>query len=245
MIVRKSSKGLHIVYQAAHGLLAGKIAQELKLDYRTDPWLDTLIAIIEHDDHQLDFEEKKYLSDLGIPLDFAENQISIEKILKRAERVIGQAKSKSIWTAMLVSFHLNFLYGKLRDESQKAKQFLEGQDAFRKETISHFGIAQKKAESVYELLRFCDRCSLILCKDEIPGGHRKLEINTSIDQKTYFIWEKENGKISVAPWCFEKSEFEVNVEETIVGQPKFKNEKEFRIVLESTERDTRSWKFEE
>lgn len=109
MIVRKSSKGLHIVYQAAHGLLAGKIAQELKLDYRTDPWLDTLIAIIEHDDHQLDFEEKKYLSDLGIPLDFAENQISIEKILERAERVIGQAKSKSIWTAMLVSFHLDFL----------------------------------------------------------------------------------------------------------------------------------------
>ncbi len=244
MIVRKSSKGLHIIYQAAHGLLAGKIAQALKLDYRTDRWLDTLIAIVEHDDHQLDFEEKKYLSDLGIPLDFTEGDVSTDKILKRAERVVRQAKSKSLWTAMLVSFHLDFLYGNFREESKKATQFLESQDTFRNEMISHFGISQTKAESVYELLRFCDRCSLILCKDEIPGNHRKLEINTSIKQKTYFIREKENGKISVNPWCFEASEFKVSVEETLLEQPKFKNQKEFQAILENTDRSYRSWSFE-
>ncbi len=245
MIVRKSSKGLHIIYQAAHGLLAGKIAHELKLDYRSDRWLDTLIAIVEHDDHQLDFKEKKYLSELGIPMDFTENETSVDKILKRAERVIGQAKSKSLWTAMLVSFHLDFLYGDLRQENEKARQFLKSQDTFRNDTISHFGIGKKKAEAVYELLRFCDRCSLILCKDEIPDGHRKLEINTAIAQKTYFIREKGNGKISVEPWCFEKSEFTVSVEETLVERPKFKNQKEFHDVLEKSERTALSWNFEQ
>ena len=59
MIVRKSSEGFHIIYQAAHGLLAGKIAQELKHKFRPPYWLETLVAVIEHDDQQLNFEEKK------------------------------------------------------------------------------------------------------------------------------------------------------------------------------------------
>jgi hypothetical protein len=66
MIVRKTHRGLHVIFQASHGLLAGKIAEQLKIKYRPSLWLDTLVAIVEHDDQQLDFKENNYLSELGI-----------------------------------------------------------------------------------------------------------------------------------------------------------------------------------
>jgi hypothetical protein len=59
MIVKKSSEGLHIIWQSTHGLLAGKIAEQLKIKLRPKLWLETLVAIVEHDDQQLDFDEKK------------------------------------------------------------------------------------------------------------------------------------------------------------------------------------------
>nr|MBI1229778.1 DUF3891 family protein [Cytophagales bacterium] len=244
MIVRKTHQGLHIIFQASHGLLAGKIAEHVKIKYRPFLWLDTLVAIVEHDDQQLDFKENNYLSDLGIPLDFTEDSKSVLKSIKRAKRVFDHAKSKSSWTALLVSFHLDFLYGSLGEESIKAKQFLEAQRAFRKETITHFGIDEDKATSYYEILKFCDRCSLILCKEEVPDAERKLEINTSIDGKTFFIYRRKNGNLSVTPWCFEADTFELSIEETILEQTKYKNQQELKDVIEATPRTSVTWKFE-
>ena len=231
MIVRKSAEGLHIIYQAAHGLLAGKIANELKHRFRPPLWLETLVAVIEHDDQQLNFEEKKYLSALGVPLDFTENNATVKQVLVRCERVTRQARSKSLWTAMLVSYHLNFLYGDLRDKHATAKKFLESQDGYRKECRKYFGITSAMAESFYQILRFCDRCSLILSKDEIPTLGRKLEINKSLDGKTYQIFTNEDSTVNIVPWCFEEDEFKLTVEETLVIKPQFKNQIEFRDYL--------------
>jgi hypothetical protein len=177
-------------------------------------------------------------------LDFTEDSKSTLKSIKRANRVFDHAKSKSSWTALLVSFHLDFLFGSLAEESLKAKQFLEVQRAFRKETISHFRIDKDKATSHYEILKFCDRCSLILCKDEVPDAARKLEINTSIDGKTYFISRKKNGYFTVPPWCFEADTFELSIEETILEQTKYKNQQELKDIIEATPRTSVTWKFE-
>ena len=231
MIVRKSSEGLHIIYQAAHGLLAGKIAVELKLKFRPSQWLETLIAVIEHDDQQLDFEEKKYLSALGMPLDFMDNSATVKQVLLRCERVIIHARSKSLWSAMLVSYHLDFLYGDLREKHATAKRFLESQDGFRSECRKHFGLTEPKAEAHYEILRFCDRCSLILSKKEVPSLGRKLEINKSLDGKTYNIFYNEDASINVSPWCFEQDEFKVSIEEILVDKIQFQNQLEFRDYL--------------
>ncbi|WP_194775271.1 DUF3891 family protein [Pararhodonellum marinum] len=243
MIVRKTDQGLHVIFQASHGLLAGKIADQLMIKYRPLLWLETLIAVVEHDDQQLDYKEKNYLSELGIPLDFTEDSESAIKSIKRAKRVFDQAKSKSLWTALLVSFHLDFLYESLREKNVKAKQFLDAQKAFRKETVSYFGIDEDKAASQYALVKFCDRCSLILCKNEVPDAERKLEINTSIDGKTYFIFRQKNQNLSITPWCFEADAFELSIEETVLEQTKFKNKKELKDVLEATPRRNVTWKF--
>jgi hypothetical protein len=244
MIVRKTHQGLHVIYQASHGLLAGKIAEQLKIKYRPQLWLETLIAVVEHDDQQLDFKEKNYLSELGIPLDFTEDSESPATSIERAKRVFDHAKSKSLWTALLVSFHLDFLYESLREESAKAAEFLDAQKAFRKETVSFFGIDEEKAASHYAILKFCDRCSLILCKDEVPDAERKLEINNSIDGKSHFISSKKDGNLTVNPWCFEADSFEVSIEETVLEQTKYKNQQELKDVLEATPRRMLKWRFE-
>jgi hypothetical protein len=244
MIVRKTHQGLHVIFQASHGLLAGKIAEQLMIKYRPPLWLETLVAVVEHDDQQLDFKEKNYLSELGIPLDFTEDSESVMTSVKRANRVFAHAKSKSLWTALLVSYHLDFLYGSFRDKSVKASQFLGAQAAFRKETVTYFGINEDKAASYYAILKFCDRCSLILCKDEVPDAERKLEINTSIEGNTYYISREINGNLSVSPWCFEADSFELSIEETVLEQTKYKNQKELADVLEATPRRNVTWKFE-
>jgi hypothetical protein len=244
MIVRKTHQGLHVIFQASHGLLAGKIAEQLMIKYRPPLWLETLVAVVEHDDHQLDFKEKNYLSELGIPMDFTEDPESPANSIKRARRVFEHAKSKSLWTALLVSFHLDFLYDSLREKSAKAKEFLDEQMSFRKKTVSHYGIDKDKAASHYALLRFCDRCSLILCKNEVPDSERKLEINTSLDGKPHFISCKKNGNLTVTPWCFEADSFEISIEETILEQTKYKNQQELKEVLEATPRRNVTWKFE-
>lgn len=244
MIVRKSSKGLHLIHQASHGLLAGKIAEQLKTHLKPAPWIETLVAIIEHDDHQLDFDEKNYLSKLGVPLDFTENTTTTRKVVKRAKRVFEQAKSKSLWTALLVSLHLEYLYGDLKDKHKKAKKFLKEQSTFREKNVSKFKMSLKDLKNQYQVLLFCDRCSLILCKDEIPSVGRKIEINTSIKGKKYFISRNKDQSISVAPWCFEADLFEVRIEETILEKLKFKNQKELRKILNKTPRNIICWKFQ-
>ncbi|PRY84748.1 DUF3891 family protein [Mongoliibacter ruber] len=244
MIVRKTHQGLHVIFQASHGLLAGKIAEQLMVKYRPPLWLETLVAVVEHDDQQLDYKEKNYLSELGIPLDFSEDSTGAIKSIKRAKRVFVQAKSKSIWTALLVSFHLDFLYGSLKEKNVKAKLFLNAQKAFRKKAIAYFGIEEKKALAHYALLSFCDRCSLILCKDEVPDTERKLEINTSIDGKTYYIHRQKNGTLCIEPWCFETDSFELSIEETILEQTKYKNQEELKDVLDTLPRRNMTWKFE-
>lgn len=244
MIVNKSSNGLHVIYQASHGLLAGKIAEQVMLKYRPVLWLETLVAVVEHDDQQLDYDEKNYLSKLGMPLDFSEDSVSVSKVLKRAKRVFHHAKGKSLWTALLVSFHLDFLYDSLRGKSIKAKRFLDAQKIFREETITYFGINEDEAASYYQIVSFCDRCSLILCKDEIPDAERKIEINTSLDGKNYFIHRKKNEKLSITPWCFEANSFKLSIEETILEQTKFKNQKQLRDVLEASQRNILIWEFE-
>jgi len=184
MIVTKSKEGFHIINHAAHGLLAGKIATHIKHNLMPKQWFETIIAITEHDDRQLNFDEKNYLSDIGIPLDFTEESSTNIQVLKRMQRVINSVKSKSSWTRLLVSYHLQFLYGKLRSQSKKVDSFLLEERKMRSKILSDYKIDNKKGKAYYEILRFCDRLSLILCKNEVPTRGRKLEINTSIEGHT-------------------------------------------------------------
>jgi len=121
MIVKKSKHGLHIILHAAHGLLAGKH------NLRPINWFETLVAICEHDDHQLNLDQKDYLSPLGVPLDFTEDSGTVNEVLKRMQRIIRTSINKSSWVSLLISYHLDFLYSDLKMKSKKIDTFLENE----------------------------------------------------------------------------------------------------------------------
>ena len=250
MIVRNTEKGWELIFHYAHGLLAGEIAQQLKHKLRPERWVETLTAIVEHDDHQLDFDEKNYLNAVGNPLDFTEEHQTTTEILERAKRVMAQAINKSGWIALLISMHLDFLFGHLAEEDASAakrqaqtKVFFDEQQKLRKRLRQRYGLTKEMAVKYYEILRFCDRCSLILCQKSIPAAGRKLEVNTGIAEKPHFILEK-NGKITITPWCFEEDAFEISVEVHHLKQATFEDNMELKKALGEGDVELRVFRFE-
>ncbi len=234
MIVNKSVIGLHIILHEAHGLLAGKIANEIAQEYRPIHWFETLIAVCEHDDRQLNFEEKNYLSDIGVPMDFTEDRSSVKEVLKRMNRVIKSSTNKSLWVRLLISYHLEFIYSQIRKDSKQINDFFIKEEKSRQDIVKHFNISDKNGRTYYEFLRFCDRLSLILCKDEAPDNERLLEINTSINGHTFFIKKSLNEEMIISPWIFSRSKFELSVEERILKETQFTSSSQFESVLMHT-----------
>jgi len=244
MLVNRNKNGLSIIYHAAHGLLAGKIANKIDSKYRPEPWFESLVAVTEHDDRQLNFEEKSYLSEVGIPLDFTEEQRTIPEIMKRIKEVIISTKNKSSWTRLLVSYHIEFLYGKLQSESKRISSFLKTENEARKVILELYNCSEKKARESYEFLRFCDRLSLILCHNKVPEQGRNLEINQSILNKKFFIYKSENETLSIRPWIFEADSFKLSVEKRSIDYSYFSSEQEFETSLNNCSPTLLKWVFE-
>ena len=242
MIVNKSLLGLHIIFHEAHGLLAGKIANEIAESYRPIHWFETLIAICEHDDRQLNFAEKNYLSEIGVPLDFTEEEFTVQDIMIRMQRILKSSENKSLWIKLLISYHLEFIYGDMGEKSKRITSLFKEQEQVRKIILEDYKISDKDARSYYEFLRFCDRLSLILCKDETPERGRLLEINTSIAGKTYFIKKTENEELIISPWIFSTDEFELSVEERVLRETQFTSNLKFEAVLLRSKPKIKKWK---
>jgi hypothetical protein len=243
MIVNTKNKGWEIFSHSAHGLLAGQIANELQDEFKDENWVATLAAIIEHDDRQLDFEEKNYLTEHGIPKDFLLDDRKVEEIIKRSKRLMQQAERKSTWIAMLILHHIQYIYKDMAAENTSLDNYLEKLKLQEEEYMNARKLSKKKVNEIYQILVFADRCSLILCQDAVPAMSRKLEINTSIRDATYFINEKEEGLITVEPWVFKKDEFSVNAEYKLLEQSSFKDNKDFEKSLEASPVRIKKWNF--
>ncbi|MFV8224319.1 DUF3891 family protein [Christiangramia aquimixticola] len=243
MIVNTKNKGWEIFSHSAHGLLAGQIANELIEELKDENWVATLAAIIEHDDRQLDFDEKDYLTDLGMPRDFLLEERKVEEIIKRSKRLLVEAERKSTWIAILILHHIQYIYKDMAQDNKSLSSFLETLHTREQSLIKANKLPVKKVKDTYQILVFADRCSLILCQDAIPAMNRKLEINTSIRDTTYFIKEKEDELITIEPWIFRSDNFSVNAEYKVLDQSSFKDNKEFEKCLNECPVRIKKWNF--
>ncbi len=235
MIVKHHSEGWEIISHYAHGLLAGKIASQLSKDLMPEHWVDVLTAIVEHDDHLLNFEEQDYLTKNGTPKDFTMESNKNREALEHAQRVYANAMQKSQLVALLVGRHLEFLNEDLAEDFKPMEQFLEDIDALRAQQRKLYGLLRKDEDNLYDIMLFSDRCSLILCQDKIPEVGRKLEINNTIRNKTYFIYQDNTEKITVEPWPFEHDKIKLDFEYRIIPQATFKNNQELKKLLDDVE----------
>lgn len=247
MIVCHASEGWEVIHQYAHGLLAGQIAEQIDPSHRPPRWVDTLAAIINHDDYQLDFDERSYLDASGAPLDFMQENPSGRERLAYIQRLLKNSKRKSGWIALLVSMHTEFIYQDAKADNPAMQSFLKEQAEERKRLRRRYGVTKAEAEAAYLFLRFCDRLSLILCRQEVPSAGRRLEINRAMDNQTYYVRQHpaDDAALTVEPWCFAIGEFKVAVDVQLLRQLRFKSNQELEKALAEAEVEVREWTFKQ
>lgn len=238
MIVNPTPQGWEIIYQRAHALLAAKLAYYLHEELRTDEslWLEMLNSIAEHDDGQQGWKGKNHLTEAGAPKDLTQQKYNLEQ----ARDVVSESAQKSRWVALMTSLHTYHLHRSFQGDSQELDAFLEEQLDYQKSLRRSLGINKEASERAYTIMRWCDECSLVLCKSQIPPQGRKLEIGKLPKNTPRFIFQLDN-KLCITPWPFKSDSFEISLEYYSVEQLVFENDEELRQLLGHQSPEVRRW----
>ena len=224
MIVNYKETGWEVITQRAHGSVAAQIAMHWRSAERPVRWMETLLAIAEHDDAEVELDGECLITEAGGPLNFAMKQFDKQHVEKLAMMTI----TKSRYIALLVSMHMDFLYRKEEKENKEVQQFLEQQRRLQDEWRNDLGIDEKEADRIYSLLEWSDAFSLIICQRQIQPEQRGIEISTGPDGVAYRLFQLEEGVLTVEPWPFESQSFKIAYESREINELKFESSAAFR-----------------
>lgn len=241
MIVHPTTEGWEVIFQRAHELLALQLAYHWKAELRPKRWIEVLSAISDHDNEQEGWKANRHLNKKGAPLDFSLQDFS----LQQARGVTEAARYKSSMVRLMISMHTSFLYERLRGQAKETDAFLDEQQEVQKIMRSRLSFTKKEARQAYAVVQWADRCSLILCRQELPADERKLEIFHGPEGTTHYIFQRNDQSVGVTPWCFQENEFRVRVEYRRLKQLKFSSDKALAEALLATEPKEREWVFKE
>lgn len=239
MIVKSIPSGWEVIYQRAHGLLAAKLAFYWKVAERPPHFVETLLAIAEHDDGIPESRTPENLTKAGAPKDFQLLGHSAEQY----RNVMEIAGSKSRWNALMTSMHTTFLYEDQKYEDADIEKFVKEQHKFQRELLKEFKMGREEAEKHYRFVEWCDALSLLLCMDQIQPEQRRMDISVGPDGTMYQIWQDEKQNLRVEPWPFEPDSFEVIVDYRELNQLQFKNAQELDKHLKKAKVKIRKWSF--
>ena len=237
MIVNAIPEGWEVIYQQAHGVLAAQLAYQLKPELQCGYWVETIIAIANHDNRQKTWRGKDGLTQAGAPADFT----LLPTTLEQAQALMHAVRFQSRWVTMLTSMHMSYLYESQRDQQKDMNDFLDEQQALQKACRQSLGISREEAEKAYAILQWCDRFSLILCRNELPADERALEITEGPDGETYFVKQLQDATLHVEPWPFTVPQLQVHVEYRVLEQLQFKDDAELAKVLHQAEARRKQW----
>ncbi len=245
MIVTQTDQGWQLINQQAHGLLAMQAALHWHADKRPKQWVETLVALTEHDDGQEPWEGRNHLTAAGAPLHFRITEYSVEQ----CRNLIQIGLDKSRWNALMVSMHTTFLYDPKRGEDPALDEFLDQQRDNQTKWRKQYGATKTEAQYAYDFLQWFDALSLILCLDQLPMNERRLEISLGPDGIPYFINQRntdrdgEPGSLYVDPWPFDTDEFSVHVEAAQIDQLIFNDDAELYNAVQDAAIEIKEWTF--
>lgn len=242
MIVTSVESGWEVVFQRSHGLLAGQIAERFRSEFKPELWVETLDAILSHDDHKQAFDGRHYVTDLGAPKDFTLVAFDAEERIEEAKRRLRESTRNHRWIGLLISRHVHQLYATADGVQAEMIELLDEQTAWRRKTLREVGRKKTELEDAYQLLRWCDRCSLILARGNVPAMERSIEITHGLGGQRYELMQRQDGSIAVEPWPFEPDEFEVGVEVKCLNQLAFDDDNDLVTHLDEAKIDHRSWR---
>lgn len=240
MIVTYTDKGWEIITQRTHGLLAAQIASNWRVKDRSRRWLETMLAIAEHDDAQIELERDDLLTELGGPFNFDMRRFDLDHCKRTYEFSI----SKSRYIAILNLMHLQFVYGKEVKNDLSALKLMTSVSRDIRQFRGELGITASEAQKDYDLLEWCDALSLLICQHYIQPESRAVEISKGPDHKPYKLIHIEANRLSVDPWPFETDSFEVYVESRTIPQLRFKNSEDFKKQFINADVSEKIWNLE-
>ncbi|QJW89051.1 DUF3891 family protein [Spirosoma taeanense] len=239
MIVTQTDTGWQIINQQAHGLLAVQAAMQWRQDKRPIHWVETLIALTEHDDGQDPWTERNHLTSAGAPLHFKILDYSVEQ----CKNLIQIGLQKSRWNALMMSMHTSFLYEPKRGSDKALDEFLDQQVDNQKKWRKQYGTRKAEAQYAYDFVQWCDALSLVLCLGQVPPEERRLEVSVGPDGISYFILQRKDRSLLMDPWPFEADGFSVYVETFQVNQLIFKDDNELYNAIQDAPIIISEWVF--
>jgi len=240
MIVNYTPEGWQIIYQQAHALLATQLAWQWPPFGPTDRWVGLLAATAQHDDEQQHWDGHYGLTPAGAPANFTMKDFSWEQ----ATGVMHAARFQGQWRSLLTSMHLSFLYDGMRGQQKELAAFLDEQQASQERWRKALKVSKKEAQQAYDLMQWCDRLSLILCRHELPEMGRSLEISAGPDGQRYDVAQPSpGGPLTVTPWPFGAQQFAVSVEASLLSQLQFKDDAELAAALRAAPIVQLHWEF--
>ena len=237
MIVTYKEEGWHVITQRAHGILAAQLAMEWRRKDRPERWTETVLAIAEHDDAEVELDGENVLTPTGGPLNF--NMKTFE--LAHCQKLSMFMQTKSRLIALLTSLHMVFLYGKDATENKEARAFLEEQKSLQEGWAKELGMEKAECLRLYDLLEWCDACSLLICQGEQQPEKRKMEISTGPDKQMYHLVQVDETTLTVEPWPFEAKTFTVSFEWRLIKQLQFSSSAQFREAFQQAAINETKW----
>jgi hypothetical protein len=227
MIVNYTEAGWELITQRAHGILAAQLAQHWNKKGRPQRWMETLLAIAEHDDAMIELEGENLLTEAGGPLNFTMKNFELEHCM----RLSRFTQSKSRYIALLTSMHMIFIYRKDMEQDPAAKEFLNEQQKLQTQWRKELNLTKEEAEKTYAFMEWCDAFSLLLCQRAVQPESRAVEISRGPDGEKYELLQVGEGQLTLVPWPFEENAFEVAFESRSIAQLEFKSSDELRSLF--------------
>lgn len=224
MIVTYKEDGWQVVTQRSHGILAAQLGAQWRLKNRPARWTETLLAIAEHDDAEVELDGENLLTPTGGPLNFDMKVFD----LAHCEKLSMLTQTKNRYIALLTSLHMEFLYRKDASKNPACKSFLKKQTTLREKWRKALRLTEAETMRIYDLMEWCDACSLLLCQCSLQPEKRKLEISTGPDKKMYHVVQTSDETITIEPWPYETKSFNISFEYRIIKQLQFASSADFR-----------------
>jgi hypothetical protein len=234
MIVRSVAQGWTVVFHTTHGLLAQRIASCLKAARSLPFWFETQVAIGLHDDLHRVYEKGKQeqLTEAGAPRDFTLVSMKDDERADETQAHIDEAFRKHSWLGVMQSKHADTLY-RGEDTTAEMQQLLDAEAKRREATLARLRIEPSLVQDTYDWMHFCDRFSLILCGNDVPAMHRRLEIITNHGGTRFELWQDDTDCIRVAPWPFVDETVELSVEYRTLRQLSYADDDELGKALKA------------
>lgn len=247
MIVRDMPDGQVLcILQTSHGLMAEEFCRYWGNDTfaKPEPYTQTMMAISQHDNGWIEWEQQPQLREDGYPMDFMHGPDVPQKV-QLWWRGIHRAYAQHPYASILVGRHAAHLYQASMDEIQDpesqahAVQFIADQDELVELVRAQLAdcpetqpwLTEERIESNTRLLQFGDGASLQV---SVPWSDQRTFSHCPLDGEGEYVsiqMRFNDELITFDPWPYHVPEFTVSMEGWLLPERIFVTEDAYHTAL--------------